>query len=1264
MSEIQPSADSMKPPDGVHHTMRLPLHSGATEGSAYAESSSSSSASPDSMRSLSSLSGGRTDSPLDLDMPDGIMGRKVTTGEDDSGIQSPDCRPENDNDNSTSIYLDADEQGWCEIRDDQDNVTLVLTHKQGLNNGCSDVNSNGNHGRRSSDDSSATEALLCCSGNEEEEDEDEEEDTFLSLTSVDVVMKCQNEPEEDEIQSSTRKLNVNSVYKLQNESLQDEDECGQMESSWRPDLGNMNWLHQKPLQESIVSRTEKSQLQSSTRRFSVGHVSELYKEAPRDSVKLHTEDRQLQSSSKWFSVDHISKLHQVALEDAMKLHTENRQLQSSTKIPSVVQVRTIQQEAPLEFPSRSDITSVTELNQEALPESVELHPDLGQMQSSIRGSTVNAVDDPQESVEPQPEDDEIPNLARTINMDSVKELQESVELYNEEDQIQNSSRTTNMDTANKLQELVELHTEEDQLQSSSKRLDVGPVSELMVFEEPQVETSLSQPLSEGETSIPLQEAQNTHVSSATITDTTCCVQVTPALQNTKDCTGQSLTRPATKPLTSKSTKPELKRFPRPDLKNVKAKIISRTSSVPRPASSSQSGAGTEKKPLPTRGRVANKKEQDKEEETRVTKKSRSSSRQARAAIPATVSDPNPKAIPPQTEKRPPPNTTPEVVVNRDQEESSSAEVMEVVKEEAEYPKEEVTLVEQSVEIPDDSDQKGSRVKPPKSTGGNVCVPAGVRAAAPAGAPKTCSPVSSSGRGPQKLTSSKLPVKGGGLPTTPSSSSLGSAASENNTAINNRGVAQVMKNEEKAVRLPSSSQGKPAIGKATVGIRNRANSTPVKPTSAGQKALTQTSTTAAKSTHNALQRSASARPNRPSGSAVEKGSRGVRSVPGRPHGGGGGGVAHTEEEEEKNLRLQNERKNQCIAQLRKLVAHGNRRLEALALVIQHIFTEREEALKQKKEVSFQLKNLKEELTHSVSCCERLQKEKEEVCVALEAAVLKLQQQHQEELSQLEETLRDFYSAEWDKTHQAYQEEADKYRALMQQQVEELKNKQEVFRKEQQEAHAKEMKTLKREYETTLTELRNSHKKDMQDLDNTLKQSETTMNEKLENLMAENEAMKAKLREEEERRKAIMEKGQKDPHLLYLEQELESLKVVLDIKTSKLHEQDKKIMQMDKLMEGNMKLEECMKKLQQENEDYRARMDKHAALSRQLSTEQAMLQQTLQLESKVNKRLSMENEELLWKLHNGDLSSPRRLSPSSPFHSPRNSASFPSAPVSPR
>eukprot|EP00063_Salmo_salar_P053516 XP_014028351.1 PREDICTED: microtubule-associated tumor suppressor 1 homolog A-like [Salmo salar] len=82
-----------------------------------------------------------------------------------------------------------------------------------------------------------------------------------------------------------------------------------------------------------------------------------------------------------------------------------------------------------------------------------------------------------------------------------------------------------------------------------------------------------------------------------------------------------------------------------------------------------------------------------------------------------------------------------------------------------------------------------------------------------------------------------------------------------------------------------------------------------------------------------------------------------------------------------------------------------------------------------------------------------------------------------------------------------------------------------------------------------------------------------------------------------------------------------------------------------------------------------MDRNSALSRQLPTVQVMLHESLHKESKVNKRLSMENEELMWKLHNRDLNSPHKMSPTSPSHhslklqSPRSSAFFTSPIQSP-
>ncbi|XP_034045184.1 mucin-5AC-like isoform X2 [Thalassophryne amazonica] len=363
----------------------------------------------------------------------------------------------------------------------------------------------------------------------------------------------------------------------------------------------------------------------------------------------------------------------------------------------------------------------------------------------------------------------------------------------------------------------------------------------------------------------------------------------------------------------------------------------------------------------------------------------------------------------------------------------------------------------------------------------------------------------------------------------------------------------------------------------------------------------------------------------------------------------------------------EKKNQAISHLRKLLVQGNRRVEALATVIQHIFIEREETLKQKKALSLELANLREELVRSSQCCELLQKEKEEVCIGLEAALKKVEQQHKEELVQLEDRLQSFYQTEWDKVHQTYQEEADKCRMLMEQQVEELRTRQRAERTNQEEIHKQKMESLKAQYETSLKELKMTQRLDLENFEQTAKDMETSLCEKISELKAENEELNEKLKMEEKQRKMILsDKNLKDSHTLYLEQELESLKVVLEIKNNQLHQKEKKLMEMDKLVETNVKLEECLKKVQQENEDYKARMDKHAALSKQLSTEQAILQQTLQKESKVNKRLSMENEELLWKLHNGDLlASPRRPSPTSPFGSPQNSASFSTtAPLSPR
>ncbi|XP_017722713.1 PREDICTED: microtubule-associated tumor suppressor 1 isoform X5 [Rhinopithecus bieti] len=352
----------------------------------------------------------------------------------------------------------------------------------------------------------------------------------------------------------------------------------------------------------------------------------------------------------------------------------------------------------------------------------------------------------------------------------------------------------------------------------------------------------------------------------------------------------------------------------------------------------------------------------------------------------------------------------------------------------------------------------------------------------------------------------------------------------------------------------------------------------------------------------------------------------------------------------------------ILQLKQLLACGNTKFEALTVVIQHLLSEREEALKQHKTLSQELVNLRGELVTASSTCEKLEKARNELQTAYEAFV----QQHQAEKTERENRLKEFYTREYEKLRDTYIEEAEKYKMQLQEQFDNLNAAHETSKLEIEASHSEKVELLKKAYEASLSEIKKGHEIEKKSLEDLLSEKQESLEKQINDLKSENDALNEKLKSEEQKRITREKANVKNPQIMYLEQELESLKAVLEIKNEKLHQQDIKLMKMEKLVDNNTALVDKLKRFQQENEELKARMDKHMEISRQLSTEQAVLQESLEKESKVNKRLSMENEELLWKLHNGDLCSPKRSPTSSaiPFQSPRNSGSFPSPSISPR
>ncbi|NWU83228.1 MTUS1 protein, partial [Onychorhynchus coronatus] len=490
---------------------------------------------------------------------------------------------------------------------------------------------------------------------------------------------------------------------------------------------------------------------------------------------------------------------------------------------------------------------------------------------------------------------------------------------------------------------------------------------------------------------------------------------------------------------------------------------------------------------------------------------------------------------------------------------------------------------------------------------------------------------------KSLAKFKVPVKRSVLERTPSLSSVSSTQSERSLFSSNSASATVIKNGE----WPS----KPACQNGTSG--------PVP-----LKALSRPRLHLLKSTPKVVvvvlvdkgkQRS-------PKSSCIQtQGSTDARS-PG------------TKAAELTQYRTKCETQSGIILQLKKFLASSNQKFEALTVVIQHLQSEREEALKQRKELSQELVNLRGELVTTSAACEKLERDRNELQVAYEGFLQKLNQQHHDDLAELEERLKQFYTAECEKLQSICIEEAEKYKAQLQEQVDNLNTTHESFKLELENRHSEKVEELKKEYESSFSgKYFSSHESERKSLEDSFKEKQELLEKKIDELKSENDSLSEKLKLEEQKQIAKEKANLKNPQIMYLEQELESLKAVLEIKNEKLHQQDIKLMKMEKLVENNTILMDKLKKVQQENEELKARMDKHMELSRQLSTEQAVLQESLEKESKVNKRLSMENEELLWKLHNGDLCSPRKLSPSSssvPLQSPRNSGNFSSPAVSPR
>uniref|UniRef100_A0A8D0DU64 Coiled-coil domain containing 69 n=1 Tax=Salvator merianae TaxID=96440 RepID=A0A8D0DU64_SALMN len=268
-----------------------------------------------------------------------------------------------------------------------------------------------------------------------------------------------------------------------------------------------------------------------------------------------------------------------------------------------------------------------------------------------------------------------------------------------------------------------------------------------------------------------------------------------------------------------------------------------------------------------------------------------------------------------------------------------------------------------------------------------------------------------------------------------------------------------------------------------------------------------------------------------------------------------------------------------------------------------------------QASCELKTLRTESATEAHLQEETEK-KSELLNKQRDEILRLQQERQEEKEHLEE----FHRAEIERLGREIKSQTEKEK--------DLQCKQKI---------SEQYDLLKAEQKERIQELQKAHDQEKQLLTECHQQAQSSLQETIDRLNSQMKSFQEKMKRVEESilnrdyKKHIQDYGSPSQ---FWEQELESLHFVIEMKNERIHDLDKKLLNLETVMERNLLLEEKIKTLQQENEDLQVRIQNHIAVTRQLTDELITIRETLEKESQLREQALREKEEMLYRMLNSD------------------------------
>ncbi|XP_060901762.1 microtubule-associated tumor suppressor candidate 2 [Labrus mixtus] len=386
--------------------------------------------------------------------------------------------------------------------------------------------------------------------------------------------------------------------------------------------------------------------------------------------------------------------------------------------------------------------------------------------------------------------------------------------------------------------------------------------------------------------------------------------------------------------------------------------------------------------------------------------------------------------------------------------------------------------------------------------------------------------------------------------------------------------------------------------------------------------------------------------------------------------GVGGAVQTERNQELDRALIQQLRRRCEQQelqLQSLQAQLKKAslcMDVFSITTQHFCLKSESAFVKERELSLELARIRDEVAFSVAHWEKLQQEKEDQERRFETELRGLRAKQQRELGALEERLKAQHTAKAKSLQAELRGELEELQFKQQEQIEEMSENHEASLMEMETAHNDTLVTLQEEHARTVKNLKMAHEQQTKSLEEEFAKIRLSLQDQVDTLTFQNRSLRDRAKRFEEALRRSTDEQIVDALAPYkhIEEDLKSLKEVLEMKNQQIHQQELKITELEKIQaEKNVFLEERVQVLQQQNEDLKERIDKNIAVSRHLSEENANLQVNVEKESNEKKRLSRTNEELLWRLQTGELS-PHMSPSSSPLHRPLSGPGSPARPHS--